>query len=73
ETRAAFGPDPVEELHRLTVEVMDDFPNSVCFASKLIFASDSWLGPMLHNQTALSMQRRMHLDGRQMVIVPLKV
>lgn len=73
ETRSAFGPDPVEELHRLTVEVMDEFPNSVCFASKLIFASDSWLGPMLHNQTALSMQRRMHLDGRQMVIVPLKV
>lgn len=73
ETRAAFGADPLDELEQLAAQVMDDYPNSVCFASKLIFRSDDWLTPWLHNQTALTMQRRLFLRDRQMVIVPLKV
>jgi len=28
---------------------------------------------MLHNQTALTMQNRLHLRGMQMVILPMKV
>jgi len=28
---------------------------------------------MLHNQTALTMQSRLHLRGMQMVILPMKV
>lgn len=68
-----YGIDPIAELDRLTEKVMNDFPNSVCFASKLIFVHDNIFTRWLHNQTALLMQRRLHLRGRQMVILPMKV
>jgi hypothetical protein len=45
----------------------------VFFASKLIFVRDNWWTRLLHNQTAIAMQRRLHLLGRQMVILPMKL
>ena len=50
-----------------------EFPNSVCFASKLIFAHESFFTRWLHNQTALAIQQRLHILGQQMVILPMKV
>jgi hypothetical protein len=69
----AFGTDPVEELIKLSEQVNREFPNSVCFASKLIFASESFFTRWLHNQTALAIQQRLHIMGQQMVILPMKV
>ena len=69
----AFGTDPVEELIKLSDEVYKEFPNSVCFASKLIFAHESFFTRWLHNQTALAIQQRLHVMGQQMVILPMKV
>jgi amino acid transporter len=68
-----FGTDPVEELSKLTEEVMREYPNSVCFASKLIFTHDNLFTHRLHNETALSMQQRLHLRGQQMVVLPMRV
>ena len=50
-----YGRDPVEELIKLSDEVYKEYPNSVCFASKLIFARESFFTRWLHNQTALTM------------------
>ncbi len=72
-SRLAFGTDPVAELLKLTDEVMREFPNSVCFASKLIFVHDNFFTRWLHNETAMAMQQRLHLQGIQMVILPMKV
>jgi hypothetical protein len=69
----AFGTDPVEELITLSEQVYREFPNSVCFASKLIFANESFFTRWLHNQTALAIQQRLHIIGHQMVILPMKV
>lgn len=69
----AFGTDPAEELEKLVGKVMQEFPNSVCFASKLIFLHNNLLTHWLHNDTALEMQQRLHLKGMQMVILPMKV
>jgi hypothetical protein len=52
---------------------MEEFPYSVCFAAKLVFQRETWLTRVLHNQTALSVQRLLHLKGRSMVIIPLKL
>ncbi|HEU0186739.1 MAG TPA: APC family permease [Gallionellaceae bacterium] len=71
--RMAHGTDPVAVLEELVQEVMGEYPNSVCFAANLIFANDSWWVRWLHNQTALTMQRRLHLRGQQMVILPMKI
>jgi amino acid transporter len=72
-TYQVFGCDPVDELTHLTEKVAQQFPNCVFFASKLIFQHDNLLTRMLHNQTALTMQSRLHLRGMQMVILPMKV
>lgn len=69
----AFGTDPVAELVKLTEQTLQEFPNSVCFASKLIFTHDNFFTRWLHNQTALALQQRLHLQGVQMVILPMKV
>jgi amino acid transporter len=67
------GTDPVQALDKLTQEVCDEYPNSVCFAANIIFANDNFLLRWLHNQTALNLQRRLHKRGQQMVILPMKV
>jgi amino acid transporter len=69
----AFGTDTVHELSRVVEQVVAEYPNAIVFASKLIFENDSWLVRMLHNQTALAMQRQLHLRGIQMVILPMIV
>jgi len=73
EYRMAFGTDPLAEFTELTRQAMDEYPNSVCFASKLIFTRNDFLTAWLHNKTPLAMQDRLHLEGRQMIILPMKV
>lgn len=69
----SYGTDRVGELTKLVDQVSLEFPNSVFFASKLIFVHDNWLTRWLHNQTSLTMQRILHLRGQQMVILPMKI
>jgi amino acid transporter len=68
-----FGTDAVEEVTRMCEQINREYPNTIFFTSKLIFASDNWFARLLHNQAALAVQRRLHLEGLQMVILPMKV
>ncbi len=69
----SFGTDAVDEVTKLCEEINREYPNSIFFTSKLIFSSDNWFTRLLHNQAALAVQRRLHLEGLQMVILPMKV
>jgi len=71
--RIAFGTNPVAEFSALAENVMDEYPNSVCFASKLVFARVNFLTGWLHNQTPQEIQQRLHLTGKHMVLLPMKV
>lgn len=71
--RIGYGTDPVMILDDLAKEIIAEYPNSVCFATKLIFVRDNLFVRWLHNQTALTMQRRLHLRGQQMVILPMMI
>ncbi|MEX3855580.1 MULTISPECIES: APC family permease [Paraburkholderia] len=73
EYRIAFGTHPVVEFMKLAESTVDEFPNSVCFASKLIFKRVNFLTAWLHNQTPVEIQTRLHLQGRQMVLLPMNV
>ena len=73
EYRIAFGTHPIGEFMKLAEATMDEFPNSVCFASKLIFRQVNFLTAWLHNQTPVEIQTRLHLQGRQMVLLPMNV
>jgi amino acid transporter len=71
--RSAFGTNPIIEFMKLADATMDEFPNSVCFASKLIFKRVNFLTAWLHNQTPVEIQTRLHQQGRQMVLLPMNV
>ncbi|HYC41409.1 MAG TPA: APC family permease [Noviherbaspirillum sp.] len=68
-----FGTDVVNEVTKLCETISQEYPNSIFFTSKLIFESDNWFTRLLHNQAALAIQRRLHFESLQMVILPMKV
>ena len=71
--RFSLGTDRVDELTKLAEGVQKEYPNSVFFTSKLVFRNENWVTRLLHNQTALALQRRLHLNGMQMVILPMQL
>ena len=71
--RFSLGTDRVDELTKLAEGVQKEYPNSVFFTSKLVFRNENWVTRLLHNQTALALQRRLHLNGLQMVILPMQL
>jgi hypothetical protein len=70
---AAYGTDPTEKLAQLSKKIIKEFPHALFFASKLIFSKDNWITRLLHNETAVMLQRRLHLLGVQLVILPMKI
>ncbi len=70
---AAYGTDPVEATVRLAEEVLRRFPGSVFFAGTLVFREENWLTRLLHNHTALAIQRQLHIKGMPLVIMPMQV
>jgi len=69
----AYGTDTADEMLKLCERARAEFPNVVFFTSKLVFESENPFVRLLHNHTALAMQRRLQLDGMQLVILPMKV
>lgn len=69
----AFGTDAADQMMKLCERARAEFPNVVFFTSKLVFEKDHWYIRLLHNQVAYEMQRRLQLEGMQMVILPMKV
>ncbi|MGH8808179.1 MAG: amino acid transporter, partial [Noviherbaspirillum sp.] len=68
-----FGTDVVDEVTKLCETISKEYPSSIFFTSKLIFEQDNWFTRLLHNQAALAIQRRLHFESLQMVILPMKV
>lgn len=73
ESYAAFGTDTVEELTLLAEKVGEKYHNCIFFASKLIFEHDNWVTRMLHNETPTTLQRQLHLQGKELMILPMKI
>src|SRR5262245_57559785 len=72
ESRYELGTDAIDELERLAHEVTQQFPRSVFFSGKLVFARDSFWHKVLHNQAAFTLQRRLQFSGLQMVVLPVR-
>jgi hypothetical protein len=69
----SLGADVMAELTRLSDKVLAEFPDSVFLASKLLFQRENLVTRLLHNQTALAMQRELHMRGVPMLILPMRV
>jgi amino acid transporter len=66
-----FGVDGVEEMVKLCRKAKEEFPHIVFFASKIVFEHETWITKLLHNQIVTAMQRRLQMEGMQMVILPM--
>ncbi len=69
----SYGIDEIAELIKLSEFVEQDYTDCVFFASKLVFVDESLWSRLLHNNTVSVLQRELHLQGRQMVILPMKI
>lgn len=72
-SRLAVGTDVVSTLETLSLSVAKEFPRVTFFAGKLIFQRERWYHKLLHNETALAVQKRLYWHGHVMVILPARV
>jgi amino acid transporter len=68
-----YGTDIVEKLTQLTDRVQKDYGNVVFFGTKFIFDNENIFTQILYNHIAYIMQRRLHVQGATMVILPMKI
>jgi amino acid transporter len=68
-----YGTDPVILLSKQAEKISKQFPNTIFFASKLLFTRDSWFTKFLHNEAAFAIQQRLHLKGIQLIILPINI
>lgn len=71
--RMAIGIDAVDEAEKLCLEVAKEFPRITFFAGKLIFRREAWYQRLLHNETAVAIQKRLHWSGLTTVVLPARV
>ena len=68
-----LGTDPVAESIHLGTIIREKYPRSVFFAGKLLFEAEKWYYPLLHNETAYAISRRLQLLGVPMVVMPIRI
>jgi len=68
-----MGTEAVAVLEEICTEVGKKYPRAVFFVGKLVFQREHWYNRLLHNETAYSVQRRLHFAGLQAVILPIRV
>lgn len=68
-----YGTDIVEKMTQLTDRVSKDYPNTVFFGTKFIFDNENIFTQILYNHIPYIMQRRLHVRGQNMVILPMKI
>jgi hypothetical protein len=69
----AIGTDAVAEAEKLCREVIAEHPVVTFFGGKVVFAREQWYQRLLHNETALAIQKRLYWLGATMVVLPAKV
>lgn len=73
ESYADYGTDIVGKLTALAEKISEKYPNCIFFSSKLTFENDNWVTRLLHNETPMVLQRHLHLQGTELVILPMKI
>jgi amino acid transporter len=66
----AVGTDAVDEAERLCLGIAAEYPRSTFFLGQIVFRREAWYHRLLHNQTALAIQRRLQLAGQHCMVLP---
>jgi hypothetical protein len=72
-SRMAFGTEAVAEAEQLCLATAREFPGIVFFAGKMIFQRERWYHRLLHNETALAIEKRLRWAGITMMTLPIRV
>jgi amino acid transporter len=67
------GIEVAVEAEKMAQEVILKYPKALFVAGQLIFAEDSFVTRMLHNETAFIVQRRLQHAGLPMVVLPVRL
>ena len=70
--RYVLGTDTIDLLVDLCQKVAKEFPRGVFFAGKMIFQEETFLTRLLHNQAAMTLQRRLQFAGLQTIVLPIR-
>ncbi|HET6372409.1 MAG TPA: APC family permease [Candidatus Polarisedimenticolia bacterium] len=71
--RLRVGTEAVTTMESLCIELVREYPRAIIFMGKLIFREERWYHRILHNETALAMQRRLQFKGLQTIVLPIRV
>jgi hypothetical protein len=69
----AAGTEVAVEAEQLAVGLVRWYPKVVVVAGQIIFAEDTMWNRLLHNQTALVIQRRLQQAGVPMIVLPVEL
>jgi hypothetical protein len=69
----AVGTEVAVEAEQLAVGLVQWYPKVVVVAGQIIFAEDTMWNRLLHNQTALVIQRRLQQNGIPMIVLPVEL
>jgi hypothetical protein len=73
EYRFDVSVNTIETVVEISNQIHKEYPRSVFFVSKLIFKNESIFTQILHNETAFRLQRRLALENKQTVVMPIRV
>jgi hypothetical protein len=68
----AIATETVDEVVKICKELREEFPRSVVFSGKLVFKKEQWYHRLLHNETAMAIQRRLQFEGVQAIVLPVR-
>jgi amino acid transporter len=71
--RMSVGIEAVTEAEGVCLAVAREYPHTVFFAGKMIFQREKWFHRLLHNETALAVEKRLRWAGKTMVTMPIRV
>ena len=67
------GTDVIDEVEKISPELMQRFPGVVFFGGQIVFENETILTKWLHNYTVFSLQRRLYNYGIPFMVMPIRV
>ncbi len=73
ESYCSFGTDAIDHIFSLSQKIHEKYPSGLFFMSRYVYPNENWLVRLLHSDFGSMMQRRLHLVGAKMLILPLNL
>jgi hypothetical protein len=71
--RMAVATEANATIENLCKDLAKEFSRLIVFTGKLIFRKERWYQRLLHNESAMAIQRRLQFDGIQTIVLPIRV